>query len=166
MNYLVRKFENRDAPGVPYRGEQFYEVIRFSEVRPGIFFPTETRFVTKPDRSVSDSSDDVVTVYLTDVQINSPLPAATFQPVIPPKSHVLDNIEYITYTMGPNGEKLNVEANTTSLPPSLADQQAFPPQEPTTEEPKSWTRWILPASLLSLFLIGIITWRRQRLRSR
>jgi hypothetical protein len=162
MNYLIRKFENRDVPGTPHRGEQFYEVVKFSEIRHGIFIPTETRFVTTPAKNDPDQRIDSVTVLLTDVQVNLPLPPSTFQPPISPKSHVLDTIEHVTYTVGPKGEKLNLQSNTVGLPPSVAEKHAHPPQEATTEEPKSWTRWILPASLLGLCAAGIIAWRRKR----
>jgi hypothetical protein len=141
------------------------QIVEFLEPQPGVFFPTKragTGF-----RGGEQTSQSFMT--LSDVRINEPIAKDIFDlPHIPSGTLCNDFIRKQRYP---------IDANWQQIPGSKAksfDRYAIPGTTPgqggvtaqTTAEPRSWTFWIVPASLAVLATAAAVwLFRRYRTRS-
>ncbi len=164
VNYLVRKeVIHGTVDGKRNRNEK--EVVRFKEVSPAIFFPEEV----SARRYVDGQLDGNYTRTFSDIRINQPLPSDTFQLRYPPGIELLDFVQDKAFKVEADGRLTELKDRRLNHGPVRASQLfkgRTLSHAATQEEPKSFTRWILPASLLLLVVAaGIWVLRRRWLRS-
>jgi hypothetical protein len=151
VNYLVRKYRARADPF-----ELVESVQRFEEVRPGLFFP----MVVKSEWRQQGKHVWYRTVTFTNVTINEPFPAELRELRFPADLTVQDYDKGELKKTDKNGEPTLPATDSDGNPLKLviAPPMVSPPTKPMTpsttqEEPRSWTRWLLPGSL-SLLVVG------------
>jgi hypothetical protein len=146
-NYLVwRSVIKQTSPGLRVLAE--HRVLRFKEVAPGLFFPEE---VEQYD-GAGGSLRAIRTASFTDIRVNQPLPRDVFHLPFPPGIVVIDVVQGKSYTMGADGKPTGPIKDLPQQPPSPPAAAEVEPLGATLEEPKSWTRWVLPASAAVLVL--------------
>ena len=155
VNYLARKMRiTMNLPGSRVWGE--HEILRFKEVVDGIFFPEEIEA-----RSYTDNKLDGTTfTTISDVKINQPLGQDVFKLRYPAGVQIMDTIEGKMYIANQEGRPIGTVKNmqVVRTPPLPVDGGS---QTATEFEPKSLTRWILPASF-GLVIVGGAIWFIQR----
>lgn len=160
MNYLVRKTVYTQAKGA-YRRED--EVVQFKECSPGVFFPERLVGRSGPGGNLDFHHQTLI----SDIRVNQPLPEGIFRLRYPEGIPFEDHIRGVRYLANSDGSPISKEEPLRSgrfIPPApLGDD---PPRE-TQEEPKSATRWILPAScgILVVGLVAAFVRRRWRIAS-
>lgn len=162
-NYLMARVmgtttEKGDRP-IKTHGEK--TVTRFSEIAPAVFFPE--RITSK--YYTNDSLDFTEEVVFSDIVVNRPLPPGMFDLRIPAYTEVRDYIQDQQYKVDASGARIGPAREIPKLPPPVAGEAAGPQSE-TKEEPKSWTRWVLPSSLAILVIAGVLWLVRNRHDSR
>ncbi len=150
VNYLARKMYITNLKGVNTRGES--EVIRFKEAEPGIYFPEKVETRAYYDNNLTG----ITTKTFTDIRINQPIRPDVFQLHYPSGIMVMDTIQGKLYTVDSEGRPVGEvkDLQHVQTPPLRARANS---QTATEFEPKSWTRWILPASL-GVLAVGVISW--------
>jgi hypothetical protein len=168
-NYLVRRaVANRKNADLRYRAER--KVLHFAEPTPGIFFPDSLA----EEVSVKDRPEHSSKYALTGIEIDQDIPKSALAITFPHGVDMLDWVQDRTYKVDAAGREIGksqARLNPTLKPivagtataPAISGRPT-PRGEPTREEPRSWTRWILPASLVIL-LIGASLWFVERRRS-
>jgi len=146
-NYLVRRTVY-DQPAVKgglaaVRTERV--VTRFAEPVTGIFFPEEVQFTS----AVNGKQDQSSTTVFSDIRINEPLPADVFDLPFPAGTEVDDSILGKRYKVDATGNPIGetIVPRRVAAPPVQGSPGAV-----STEEPRPWSWWVLPAS------IGILGW--------
>ena len=169
FNYLVSR-----SRGTTKDGKTFESVVEgFSEVAPGVYFPTSCR------RTIvkSGAAPTGWVAKFTKVTATKPLPADAFAFRFPPGLLVQDEIANtlkLTDSAGqPNlapknarGEPMYTAGGlppTISLDRSAAVEQAAVPQQATEVEPTPRSRWLLPAGIAFL-AVGLTLWLISRVR--
>lgn len=155
VNHLVRK-TIYTIGGLRHEDE----VVRFKECAPGLFFP---------ERVVRNSTEDGKpyggsTTEFFDIRVNQPLPADIFQFRYPHGVMLTDTIRNTRYQVDSEGNPISKETAMGRGPPPPPLGEAAPrPGTESLEEPRSFTRWILPVSLGILGLAaGAAVLRRWR----
>jgi hypothetical protein len=149
LNYLARRLTG-EFSGLPSDSDQAdrreSEVLAFTEVSRAVYFPVhaETKFYAK-DRLVHH---DVVK--FSNVKVNEPFPSDFFELPIPPGALVYDEIQGKEYQLDSQGKQVGPERPIAQFAPLPAGRSSA-----TTEEPKPWTRWILPGSAVLLAFAGV-----------
>jgi hypothetical protein len=158
VNYLVRK-QVRHAGDT--RAE--HEVVRFKEAAPGIYFPEEVQ-----SRVFRNGKQDTTFVNrFSEIRVNQPLPADTFEWRFPTAIRVYDYVENKAFQVETDGRWRQLK-DWRLVPGLMPHSRAVKVAEATVtrEEPQSATRWILPLGLLMLGLgcLGLV-WRWWKARS-
>ena len=171
VNFLADKvvMETGDSADAGTIGT--HAVSRFVELLPGIFFPEGVEV------SIEDKKTKAITLRIgasfTDIAIDRPLPATAFDFRFPPNLLVGDGVNNRMMKTDAQGQP-TIQAKARSgelLRLGLGEIVPQTPKEPpgggtvTQEEPRSWNRWILPASFLLLGLAGVI-WTTRRILSK
>jgi len=159
-NFLLRK--SVWSPGAADRSET--EVTLFHELEPGVFFPAhaEVSSITSGVRSI------IRTVDYTEVLLNKPHPPGIFALKFPRGAPLFNQTRNQTYKTDEDGKPLGdtmTLPESALLPTSPVDKGPIPALTETKEEPRSWTRFILPASAGVLVLAAIAWVIRRRLRA-
>jgi hypothetical protein len=154
VNHLVRKYRSSSSVDNSVRVET---VASFTEGKPGVFFPTLVK--GKWSRGGKHVWDRTVT--FANVTINEPFPDELRQFRFPPEVMVFDHDKMELHKTDENGEPTLPPINSEGR---LLQVAKVPPMtnpetkrlESSQEEPRSWTRWLLPASLVLLVGAGTI----------
>jgi hypothetical protein len=159
-NYLVRKVAMESGSSGEYCEA---EILEFLEGSPGIFFPTKCR--KKVSRGGQQVNGSLTT--LSDVRINEPIAADVFRlPAIPAGTRLVDRVEDKVYPVDENwraiGEAKPYRQGYVAV---SKDEIRAGYQAQSTEEPRSFTRWLIPGSLVILALAGAC-WFYRRYRTR
>lgn len=148
-NYLACKLvgtSTRQSPKLS-KSSREAEILRFKEAAPGIYFPEHVQA-----RYSRDGREFTEVVKFSDIRINQPLPADSFQPPpVPAGAMVFDEIQGKAYKADARGNPVGPSAPLATFPP-LPPGTVQPTE--TAEEPKSMARWILPGSLAVLAMAG------------
>lgn len=160
LNYLVRKGKWTFGS----EGSYFIEQVNsdFIEPEPGIFFPIEqhTR-VVKNGKDVQESSGT-----LSSLRVNAFIPNSQLSlPPVPSGTMLKDWIEGKSYPIDdswqPMGRSKKLErlaGPMASTPPTSSEPEY---RSQSTDEPKSWTRWLLPGALC-MFACASVVWLYRR----
>jgi hypothetical protein len=140
------------------------EIVEFLESAPGVVFPVKR--VVRSFRG-SDLIGESTTT-LSDVRINEPIPKDVFRlPTVPAGTILQDYVEGKQYPIDEDWRPAGPAKPLTRMVvanPSDKDDAGY--TSPSTEEPASWTRWLLPGSLAILGLAGGFSlYRRYRARA-
>ncbi len=159
-NYLAcRRVIIEKQPGAGSGGERTeHRVKKFAEVSPGVFFPEliEMRVLA----GSGEKPRSVRITRVTDVRVNVPLPADTFDFHFPPGILVSDLIRGKEYPVDPDGNPAGPMTDIDVVP--RVAPRISGPTAPTVEEPKSWTAWILPLSACVLAVGVALGYVRKR----
>jgi hypothetical protein len=164
VNYLVRKHI--------LRGPNFeidVKVERFTEPRQGVFFPALVRAEHRNEGKVVHAE----TAVFSNVRINESLPADAFRFQFPPGILVYDHIKNELHKTDANGNPILPPIDKQGQQLSLVNV-AHDNEEPETkirqvtqEEPRNWTRWLLPISLALLVVaVSLFVIQKARVRRR
>lgn len=149
VNYLVRKTVYTSAKN--YVRED--EVMQFKESAPGVFFPEKLTGRAGP----SGKFDFEHSTTLSEIQVNRPLPEGIFRLRYPPGLYMHDTVRGTRYKIDSDGNRISPEEprrkGKGTPPPPLAEEPSRP-RTATEEEPRPWTRWILPVSS-AILLVGL-----------
>lgn len=150
LNYLAKRtvYTASSANGTFRR---VAEVLEFSEVLPGVFFPIRVQGQST-DRGKKWSA---FTARLTNIRINEPLPDDIFQVRYPPGIFLSDGIRGEVYQVDADGNAISESRPMGKVPPPPLGVAQGSGTE-TKNEATSWTRWILPVSLGLLAIAGMI----------
>jgi hypothetical protein len=155
FNYLVRKFViHAWLKGKEERGE--YEVATFREVAPGIYFPE--RINMRWFSSGEQPAGSGVRAF-TDIRVNEPLPADSFEFRFPAGVEVLDTIQSKMFKVDADGNLHEMKDRRVGGIPQGSDRLDPPtdqPDQPTrviSEEAGSGRTLLLMVGLLVLWLI-------------
>jgi hypothetical protein len=107
----------------------------------------------------------------SNIQINKPVPGSIFNLRFPAGILVTDLLQGKMFKTDVNGEptlpgtnQKGKELTLTTAPPFPITQDGDQTPSVTTEEPRSWTRWLFPAALVFFTLAGILwvirRWRK------
>jgi hypothetical protein len=173
VNYLASKLVvTRAIQGGPMVRNE-WTVDEFFEADPGVFFPRRVTQSAFADGQLAQSSSYT----FKNVTVNRPIPDDEFTIQYPNGVDVLDWVENRTYRVdsagnivGPSRVRLG---RTTRTAPDAdatngaggAEAELVKPREATTVEPKSWTRWLLPASGCLLFFALLVRAVKRRAAS-
>ncbi len=159
FNYLVRKISI--TFGKTGKGRAVLEILRFVEPLPEHFFPEQCRSRTyEGDELVSD-----MLVTLSDVRINDPIPPSVFRlPGVPSGTMLSDKVQGKQYRINEKWQRIGPESSATiGILPPTPDAEDVEYRTQTAEEPRSLTRWLIPASLAVLGVAGCgLLYRRYR----
>ncbi len=158
-NFLIRR--RVWSPGAQNSSESV--VPRFHELEPGVYFPARVEVY------VSDQGKKrtLRTVDYTEVALNKPHPPDIFTLKFPRGTALYDEIHNTSYDTDENGRplgKVMTIPDSALIPLSPTDDSPQPLTE-TKEEPRSWTRFILPISAGILVFAAIAWLSRRRLRA-
>jgi len=160
INYLVRK----EIVTVPLgRGKllkqlrQENQVTQVKEVLPGIFFPEKMESQVYVDNQLV--STQLAT--FSDIRVNHPLPADTFQLRFPRGVQLVNQIQGKEYKSDENGDSIGSSRPLASIPPLVSSGND---QEVTEDEQKPLATWILLASVGILVIAGCLWLYRKRRR--
>ncbi len=164
VNYLAQKMRLHTGKSESEKvSEQV--VARFKEVVPGIFFPERVDSTTVQGGEKKASWHAA----FSNIQINKPLPAGIFDLRFPSGIVVSDLVRGKMFKTDASGEPTLPAANRRGNELTLTQAPPFPiaqdgNQRPsvTTEEPRSWTRWLFPVALIFFALAGILWFMRHR----
>jgi hypothetical protein len=164
VNYLVRKviYTGSWSSGNLRRED---EVVHFKECAPGVFFPERTAGRSGPEGKFDFNH----TTKFSDIRINQPLPKDIFQIRYPNGVYLSDHIRGVGYHVNTEGRRISPETplEGRSVPPPPVGVAANSAGTETQTEPRSATRWILPASLSILLFTGVVALvRRWQKRTR
>lgn len=132
-------------------------ITSWREPAPGVFFPTSVVSETHEGGTLTQSQ----TCEFSDIVVNQVIPAQVFVLKFPAKCEVHDLIRGKKYVVDATGSPAGPETTLNTIPPPPRGENAA---RETREEPKSWTRWILPASLMCL-LVSLAAWGFNRWRA-
>jgi hypothetical protein len=138
VNYLVRRIiatENDRRMDV--------SVTSFAEAKPGIFFPERIEMTLTNAGKQTDARSTV----FSDIRVNEPISPAVFDRRFPSGLHVEDLVTGKSYTTNAPGEP---GTDSEDLVVGGALTRNAVPKDVTREEPRPWSRWILPGSLGAL----------------
>ncbi len=151
INYLAAKWVIKEVgksgkalPATEHR------ILKFAEVLPGIFFPEVSESKTLDGTFLQSA-------VFSDIKINQPVPPELFDFRFPSGIEVFDAIEGKSYKIGADG---NPSGPFKELEPPVSQEQVEA-LSATVEEPKSWTRWILPSGV-ALLILGVLLWAVQK----
>lgn len=158
-NYLVRKmtvkFQSTGAYGST-------EIVEFLEAAPGVFLPMKCqRLGFRSDGK--QFNGDLTT--LSDVRVNQPISQDVFQlPAFPAGTVCQDSVQGTKYPVDGSWRPIGPSEPLVkySAPPKADDDGEYRSQ--STEEPKPFSRWIIPASSAVLAAAGAL-WLYRRWRS-
>ena len=158
VNYLVRKAVYKTNQNKAFEREE--EVSQFVEPTRGLFFPE--RIVGRNNMNAQN------TTVLSEIRINEPLPPDIFRLRFPHNVLMTDSVRNTRYRIDSAGRRISAETpmSVGLLPPPPVGDDPETPRGETTEEPKSRTRWILPISLIILFIGLAAAYVRHRWRRR
>jgi hypothetical protein len=148
LNYLATKWitkETNNKSGKVSSASE-HRILRFAEVLPGVYFPEAVESKTLQGQFLRSA-------VFSDIRINQPLAPGLFELRFPPGIEVFDAIEGKSYKIGANGEPSGA---FKELLPSVSYDKVEA-LTATVDEPKSWTRWILPSGA-ALIILGAILW--------
>jgi hypothetical protein len=113
-----------------------------------------------------ESRDDIRSEAINSaISINQPLPADIFRLRYPNGIFLTDSIRGTSYRVDPEGNPLSGEVPLGRNPPPSTVESAKPEHNSeTTEEPRPWSRWIIPISIC-LILVGLALAVRRRMKS-
>jgi hypothetical protein len=160
VNHLLRKIKSSHVVGTgpsAFTMDGSTEVLRFREGAPGVFFPEEVVY----NRVGNGKPLGTERFVFRDLRVNQPLPPGALD-VDPPKDAMIDDaIQGKRYNVGADGKQVG-ESQPLAMPgPPLGAVL----RTETREEPRSWSAWILPASLGLLGVAGAL-WLVRKWRGR
>jgi outer membrane lipoprotein-sorting protein len=155
-NFLISRYvvTVRNANGGTGVSVVRTDVERFIEPAPGVFFPAA---VTRMDFADGNLDTRYVSE-LKEVKVNQPLPRDTFDLKFAPNTRVNDLIRGKRYTVGPDGVSETRAADILPATPPATTERLTE----TKEEPKSFTVWLLPSTLLVVAVGCAIELARRR----
>ncbi len=166
VNYLVRR-RVLWSPTIENLVLSDQEVMEFQEGSPGIYFPK----VVKTTANRHDSLDKQrLTATFLNLQINRTIPTEAMTFKFAEGLKVIDTVLNQVKVADATGE-LTKPALTehgepiTFMPGLLVPQSPEEAPRATQQEPESWTRWLLPASL-GIFGFGAVIFVSQWWRKR
>lgn len=154
VNFLIRK----DVATWPTGQRSESEVMRFTEVAPGVFFPeeVETRSFSADGKLLRTQRN-----LFSNFRVNQPLPPESFRVRFSPGTELQDLIAGKRYKVDENGTPIGSPSDLPQVAPLSA---GVTPRTETREEPRPWTRWILWPSVGMVLAGGglwLVRWRRQ-----
>jgi hypothetical protein len=150
-NYLIRKMVTTFSKS----SDKFEgEILEFMESPPGVFLPIKCRrqIYRKGKLEIVEQAS------LSDVHINEPNPENVFQlPAIPPGTILYDGIQGTKYPVDENWRPIGpatplLKAIVAGSSDGFEDEY----RSQSTEESKSFWRWLIPASLVVL-VVGFVS---------
>jgi hypothetical protein len=160
VNHLLRKLKSSHVVGTGSRAftmDGSTEVLRFREGAPGVFFPEEVLYNRLADGAPLGTDRFV----FRDLRVNQPLPPGALD-VGSPKNAVIDDaIQGKSYKVDADGKQVG-ESQPLAMPGPPSGAVA---RTETKAEPRSWSAWILPASLGLLGVAGAL-WLVRKWRGR
>lgn len=155
VNYLVR----RAVYVTDGQLKKVYVVEQFKECSPGVFFPERVREATYLGRNQIGTA----LTEISRIRINYAVPDSIFRLKFPHGVYVSDSIRGTSYRVDREGNRISAETPLSKGPPPPAAAEIM---LPTTEEPRPWYSYLVPASLAILVAAGIAAvvrrWRRHR----
>jgi hypothetical protein len=142
VNFLIRKVVYTEPHNKGNAGDVRTEIIvsEFVEVTPSVFFPGRVEM----NRFVNDDLKGKRETTFSDIRMNEPVAPGLFDFRFPANTPVTDTVLGKHYLTDANG---NPGTEERPIPAIFA-----PPVQPgvgtvSTEDPTSWSKWMLPASL-------------------
>jgi hypothetical protein len=139
------------------------ENLDFVEPQPGVFMPIRC---VRRGREGDHYNESVTSI--TDVQINRPIPDRVFQlPRVPSGTPLDDEVRGTKYTIDSEWQRIGKEEPIVTLrvaQPAEEEQSEYSSQ--SVSEPGSFTRWIIPLSIVILAGAGVAWYIRRRRRRR
>jgi hypothetical protein len=152
VNYLI----SRMVRSWPYAGHKYSlecQVMNFVELSPGIFF------AEKIGRRLFDNGapvDGGSVARLSRMSVNQPIPPDTFTLRFPHGAQAIDNIQNKVILVDSEGRQIGESNLKVSNSPNPLISVGPDIQFATVEEPKSWSRWLLPAALAILVTASLL----------
>jgi hypothetical protein len=152
-NYLLWRSECRFESDGDYRIEG--EITDFLEAEPGIFFPTTHRtMVMNLGKKVQET-----VAMLSDIRINGPVAERELQlPSVPAQTQLDDRVQGKQYRIDPNWHPTggpSAPLVKIAMPGHSDAEGETEYRSPSTEEPRSALRWLMPGSLAVLGCAGV-----------
>jgi hypothetical protein len=164
-NYLVQRVIMTCTPKADRKEvRRDYEVLRFKEVAPGVYFPEHVAHRI----SIDGTERQVNEIKITNLRVNTPLPADSFRLAYARGVRVIDRVKGAEYLVDVDGTPITpVSPRPKSFlpPPRQVDQQkgrATSELAETKEEPGIATWWILPLSFAFLGVAAVVALTRSR----
>jgi hypothetical protein len=132
-------------------------------LEPGVFFPARVEVYV----SDQNKRSTLRTVDYSEVALNKPHPPDIFTLKFPRGTALYDEIHNTSYSTDENGRPLGkvMTIPDSALMPLNPTDDSPQPRTETKEEPRSWTRFILPASAGVLVLAAVAWLVRRKLRA-
>jgi hypothetical protein len=165
VNHLARVVTSKSKlAGAPDKPPPVQEVTEFTEVSPGVYYPTQVRCI------VPATGDESWTYQFANVRVNQPVPPEALSLRFPARIHVMDKVRGGVYVTDAGGEPTAVARGSDGQPLTLGSglspgAVADEPEFPSSEEPPPQSRWVLPAAV-ALLVVGIGVRAAQVIRRR
>lgn len=162
-NYLISKMKyegNIDGKKI----ERVVEIVAFSEVAPGILFPTEMSGIASYDGVRGDNWKGS----LSAVRVNEPLLDSAFTQTFPNGMLMVDGIRDANYRVDSIGQPLGPEVSTAGSNPPPPEPARTPNIErlgSSSEEPSPWGNVAIAMGALIIAGLAGIAYRRLRSRA-
>jgi outer membrane lipoprotein-sorting protein len=168
-NYLIRSRRTfQDGVTNPKKGkvrmEINEEVLDYSEVSPGIYFPKEVVI----EQKLADNLEYKKTVTFSSIKVNAPVDPELFKPKYQDGTLVRDEVRSTEYRVNASGERQGPETDIAKMavapgPSPVEDDPLRSSSQPTIEEQSRWGWWLAPTGgALILCGLGVAIWRRKR----
>jgi hypothetical protein len=162
LNYLVRKRKYTRTTSIAVHFMED-EALEFRELSPGLFFPERT--AGRSGRVADPDFDYAATI--SEMKLNQPLPPEVLKFRFPNGMYISDTVRGEFYHVDAEGNKVSKSSPIDrAAPPPRANEVIRPLfGTETEEEPKSWTRFLIPVSLAVLALAAVVALLRRRKRA-
>jgi hypothetical protein len=157
VNHLLRKIKSSHVVGTgagAFTMDSSAEVLRFREGALGVFFPEEVVY----NRVATGKPLGTDRFVFRDLRVNQPLPPGALDVGSPKDAVIEDAIQGKSYKVDAHGKQVG-ESQPLAMPGPPSGAVA---RTETREEPRSWSAWILPASLALLGAAGVLWLVRKR----
>jgi len=159
-NDLVKSIEYRFTSADGKTVFREYDVQQFAEVAPSVHLPS--RVIARSSIDGTDWTHQVAE--FTEIKVNEGVVDRTFRLPLPNRVVMTDEIRRTYYWVDSEGNRTSAETKTSSdlavvagtAGQSGGGNDSTPPERLTTREPISWTRLVLPISLvLAIVLLAV-----------
>jgi len=152
VNLLVRKL-NRSWEAKGGKGRAVFEVDRFVETEPGLFFPVQSRVEGFGSDGAIDSS---MVCKVSELEVNRPVPPGVFELAVPAGTLMTDRTRDVSYQVDAAGNQVGpASAILPARREMMASSATVRVGGQTQGEPWAWWQWLLTLSASVFALSGI-----------
>ena len=154
--YTAVEVGGRKVPGIKIRSEVTFDDYVFISKIP----------IVKTIRELTITNYDTINIVmkLSKISVNSPEIDRKMTLDFPLGLKVNDYVDQVSYKVGKNGERLEVEPIqiTRVMPPESNPSVTLTPTPPVEAPSYPTYRWVLPSSIVLLVVALVLRWRLRR----